>query len=142
VLAAQSLRGSRLLHAALPVIESLMDTGLTVALGVLWRDKVCYLFHGRNLSGLASGIAGHHLYPAEQSSIGAVLSNDDAIRARGYALLRPKTTAASLSVAIGTPAYAGLALTGTIADADVEGLVIRLRAAAERIATTTAARPT
>src|SRR5450432_664771 len=40
VLAAQSLRGSGLLQAALPVIRGLLDEGLAVALGVLWRSDV------------------------------------------------------------------------------------------------------
>lgn len=74
VMAALSLGGSRLLPAALPVLTDLQNTtGLGVALGVLWRRHACYLFHGGADRPLAEGIAGHHLYAAEQSSIGLAL---------------------------------------------------------------------
>lgn len=142
VLAAQSLRGSRLLRAALPEIRDLLGTGLSVALGVLWRDKVCYLYHGRDQANVEAGIAGHQLLPVEQSSIGAVLSDESAVRKRGYAVQRPNTTLASVAVPIGQPPYAGLAFAGSIRDADIERLVTRLRTAAARIATETARRPT
>ena len=51
VLAAQSIQGSRLLTASLPQLKLLQHTGMDVALGVVWRKHVCYLFYGR--SGLA-----------------------------------------------------------------------------------------
>lgn len=73
VLAAMSLRGSRLLGTALPHLRDLsVRLGKGVALGVLWRRHVCYLFHG-NGKDLAAAIAGQDLFPAEDSSIGRVL---------------------------------------------------------------------
>ncbi len=47
--------------------------GYGVALGVLWRRHVCYLFHGAAGRPMAAGIAGHELYAAERSSIGLAL---------------------------------------------------------------------
>jgi DNA-binding IclR family transcriptional regulator len=141
VLAAQSLRGSRLLHAALPEIRELLGTGLAVALGVLWRDQVCYLYHGRGDGPVEAGIASHNLFPASQSSIGLVLQGDAAARRRGYVTLRPDTSGASLGVPIGDPPYAGLALAGSITTAEMPALAERLREAAARIAASTVRRP-
>ena len=45
VLAAQALFGSGLLRRAIDPLEDLHRFGLTVALGVLWRDHVAYLYH-------------------------------------------------------------------------------------------------
>ena len=125
VLAAPSLRGSRLLCAALPVFRALDAGGGRVALGVLWRDQICYLYHGDPRRPLEAGIGGHELYPADQSSIGAVLraaqapASDGAaaaVRVQGHALLRAGRGNASLAVPVATPAIAGLALFGTGVD--------------------------
>ena len=72
VLAALSLRGSRLLRAALPRVDALAaELGRGVALGVLWETRVCYLYHGT--AGTLATIGGHELYPAEKSAIGLAL---------------------------------------------------------------------
>lgn len=85
-LAAMALRGSNLLKAALPPIRTLVEeTGATIALGVLWRRRVCYLYHGGPDKPVEAAIAGHHLYPAERSVIGRVLlacQSQEDIRAR------------------------------------------------------------
>jgi DNA-binding IclR family transcriptional regulator len=73
VLAAQSLRGSRLLGASLAQLRELHSRGLTVALGVLWTDQVCYLIHARPHQKLDESIGSHELWPANNSSLGAVL---------------------------------------------------------------------
>jgi DNA-binding IclR family transcriptional regulator len=73
VLSAQSLFGSGLIRRALPVLERLRDTGHVVALGVLWRDHVCYLYHWEKGETAASALGRMNLYPASQSSIGRVL---------------------------------------------------------------------
>lgn len=73
VLSAMSLFGSGLVRRAVPVLEGLDHFGVIVALGVLWRDQVAYLYHKQ--PGLSStdalGRAG--LFPATRSSIGLVL---------------------------------------------------------------------
>lgn len=142
VLAAQSLHGSRLLRAALPEIRDLLGLGFSVAIGVLWRDQVCYLYHGRDASRIEDGISAHELYPATRSSIGVVLlaqrpDGDPQIRAAGHAFLRPGSPDASLAVPIGSPAYAGVALSGALPESRIPALIERLQATARRIAGTT-----
>ena len=56
VLAAHSLKGSRLLQAALPVLPAFKEEKFTVALGVLWQNQVCYLIHARPWQKLEAGI--------------------------------------------------------------------------------------
>ncbi|MDB5321459.1 MAG: hypothetical protein JWN40_3090 [Phycisphaerales bacterium] len=73
VLSAQSLFGSGLIRRALPVLEKLQETGHVVALGVLWRDQVCYLYHWDKGETAASALGRMNLYPASQSSIGRML---------------------------------------------------------------------
>lgn len=73
VLSAMSLFGSGLVRRAVPVLEGLDRFRVIVALGVLWRDQVAYLYHKE--PGLSStdalGRAG--LFPATRSSIGLAL---------------------------------------------------------------------
>lgn len=157
VLAAMSLRGSRLLGAALPAMAALArKTDAGVALGVLWRRHVCYLYHGRPGGEPLLGIAGHNLYPADQSSIGKVLLSArperevrellragpgtrtshaalsrelDGIRRDGYAVNRDE----SMAVAIGNPPVGGLAVITVISDGNRAELLAALRAAARDI---------
>ncbi|MEI8195152.1 MAG: helix-turn-helix domain-containing protein [Phycisphaerae bacterium] len=76
VLAAQALYGSGLVRVATPILDRLTDslpTGVLVALGVLWRDQVCYLYHGSRAQMGAAALGHSHLYPATRSGIGMVL---------------------------------------------------------------------
>lgn len=74
VLAALSLRTSGLLRIALPVLRRLKEEhGLDTALGVLWRSRVCYLYHSSGKASPEASIGGHELYPADVSSIGRIL---------------------------------------------------------------------
>lgn len=136
VLAALTMGGSPLLKAALPVIRDLGDLPCTVALGVRWRDHVCYLWHGPGNAPAEHGLAGTRLHPVGDSSIGVLLARwaeDDALRGRGWCLLRADRPEASLAVPIGEPPYAGLALAGLIRTDDAPALAARLRAAATAI---------
>ncbi|HOX04817.1 MAG TPA: helix-turn-helix domain-containing protein [Planctomycetota bacterium] len=156
VLAAMSLRGSRLLSAALPHLEALR-TGLpdlAVALGVLWRRQVVYVYFATPGEDPRVAVAGRDLYPAEKSSIGRVLLAAqprsevrklyagtpraeldgllgalDAAARDGWALYENTT----LGVAVGEPPVAGLAVAGKLAGHDRDDLVRRLRETAERI---------
>jgi DNA-binding IclR family transcriptional regulator len=75
LLSAQSLRGSGLLAAALPVLRSLQAPGRLVAFGVLWEDKVCYLVHAPHGTDPADALGAHSPYDAGESIIGlAVLA--------------------------------------------------------------------
>lgn len=84
VLAAQSVRGSGLLRRALDPLESLFDLDLQVALGVLWSDKVCYLYHWSPGDRPGSGLGREPLYPAAMSGLGQALlakRSDEEVRA-------------------------------------------------------------
>lgn len=164
VLAAQSAKGSRLLACAMPAIRRLQAEGLTVALGVLWRTHVCYLFHAKPTQQLVEGVFHHELYPALQSGIGLsilapqtdaeitelfetsptdspqVLNEEarsrlKATRESGFCYLPRRNGDASLGVAIGNPAVAGLAFAGHFPATDVPRLAQLLREVAEEIAT-------
>lgn len=162
VLAAQSAHGSRLLRAALPHLASLKNEGLMVALGVLWRGYVCYVYSSRPGEEFASGIASGSLFPVERSSIGLVmlaaskgkgeirefvqqahregrevdekdlLKRLDKVRRDGYALL-DRGKSMSMAVSVGSPPVAGLAFAGVSDRRSVGRLVRELRDAADAI---------
>ncbi|MDO9541389.1 MAG: IclR family transcriptional regulator C-terminal domain-containing protein [Kiritimatiellia bacterium] len=75
VLAAMSLRGSRLLASALRRLPPLMvrTKDCRTALGVLWRSYVCYIFYGASDRPLDESIGNTAPYDAERSSIGRIL---------------------------------------------------------------------
>ena len=163
VLAAQALKGSGLLAAALPHIRPLMDERLAVALGILWQGRVCYVVFARPGEPVEQGIGSQALYPAAISTVGRPILAagagsllDEALQAaamdghpftrrelkaelalvrkQGYALRTEAGVINSISVAVGTPPVAGLAFSGTIAPNAVSHLVARLAEAAGRIA--------
>jgi DNA-binding IclR family transcriptional regulator len=133
VLAAQSMAASGLLRRAVPHLKHLGQSGMTVALGVLWKDQVCYLFHNSGENEFADGLGRMMLYPAVESSIGmALLAEMPAesieqqtgikpdrelikklkqIKKHGYASVRARQHI-SLAVPIGEPAYAAIAVSG------------------------------
>lgn len=73
VLAAQSLFASGLVRRALPGLEALRRFGHTVAMGVLWRDSVSYMFHAPPGIKASGGLGRIGLLPATTSSIGMAL---------------------------------------------------------------------
>ncbi len=74
VLSAMSLLGSGLVRRAAPALVALgRRTLATVAMGVLWRDHVAYLFHAARGMSAEQAIGRVGLYPATRSSIGQVL---------------------------------------------------------------------
>jgi len=72
VLAAQSLQASGILHVALPVLAPLNRFDCIVALGVLWKDQVAYLYY-RYPGTSADQSIGGRAAPATVSSIGLAL---------------------------------------------------------------------
>lgn len=76
ILAIQSMLGSGLLSKSLPVLDGLKKYGHVVALGVLWKDTVSYLYHHKPDMSAYEAIANLSLYPATQSSIGMVLLSE------------------------------------------------------------------
>jgi DNA-binding IclR family transcriptional regulator len=163
VLAAVATHGSGLLRRALPHLDHLLkESGAVVALGVLWRDRVCYLFHGDARTPTAAALGRTLLYPAVDSSIGQVLLAAGGAKERRPALagLAPGARAAlerdlaavrsrghsclvhtgahgarhhSIAVPVDDPPLAGLACTGLPLDRPVEPVVRLLAATAALI---------
>ena len=154
VLAAQAMFGSGLLQRALSVLDSLRSHGLTVAMGVLWRLQVAYLYHAGPDTPVGEALGRTKLFPAERSAIGCVLlarlPKDD-LRARlggtlpapimtqlittrrqGYALVPQPGGTRSLGVAL-PRTEAAIALAGTFPTASIPQLVESLQQAADRI---------
>ncbi len=150
-LSAISLTASGLAARGMEVLPALSDLGCIVALGVLWRRSVSYLyFHGPDFeSGKALGRSSD--FPAEDSVIGRVLLAEwpdervrrefpdcgDAlcrdlrgVRQLGYARIRRSGGQTGLAVPVGSPAVAGLALSGPIDNRRVRPLVRRLQSTA------------
>lgn len=73
IMAARSINTAKLLRAGLPVIEKLGKCSFQIALGVLHRNKVCYLYHGAQAMSLAEGIGRMSIHEASRSSIGLML---------------------------------------------------------------------
>lgn len=134
VLSAMSLRRSALLTGTLPYLEELRsDWRLAPALGVLWRTHVVYLYHSSGKDDLAGALTGHRLFPATASSIGQVLlaqKGETELRAllRDAGGLDPALHAtlsrireeglhessSHMTVPLGNPPVAGLAVNGRI----------------------------
>jgi DNA-binding IclR family transcriptional regulator len=160
VLSVQAMYGSGLLKASAPVLESLRSLKLDVAMGVLWRREVCYLYFASPRTPTAEAVGGRGLFAAEISGIGAPLlaSLTDAEIRRRYAgasraeLKRALTIAAVtrkqdyaylpkseertsdvVGVAVGKPPFAAISLFGDIPRSRVPELVETLRRAAGRI---------
>ena len=156
VLSAMSLRGSGLLRHALPHIQHMKEKwNLDARLGVLWRDQVSYLYHSVGDREQGEAIAGARPWPAARSTIGKVLlaqKEDDEIRAilggvlsakeydklmRAVARIRERGFLRyheSLTMAIGTPAAAGLAFKGKRDSAKTDQLIEDVRTAVRSIA--------
>ncbi|MDR3709487.1 MAG: helix-turn-helix domain-containing protein [Capsulimonadaceae bacterium] len=163
VLSAQSLFGSGLVRSAMEPLARLNVYNLTVAMGVLWRDQVCYLYHATPGMSGADALGRVGLYPASRSGIGlSILASqtDEAIRdlyrgrpvdgfenvdallvslretrERGwaYAMADEKTQTVSLGVAVGSPAYASVAFSGPITPEGTPLYVDTLQEAADAI---------
>ena len=73
VLAAQAIFASGLLRRAMEPFESLRRFKLSVALGVLWRDQVSYLYHASPGMTDAQAVGRVGLFPDTRSGIGMVL---------------------------------------------------------------------
>ncbi len=148
VMAAQTMAASGLLRRAFEYLELLSREAATVALGMLWKKQVCYLFHKSRSMAMGAGIGSRNLYAAQESSIGMALlaelrdervrelydgENVDElldklaeVRRDGYALLYHHQHY-SLAVVIGQPAYAALAVSGIADKHEVPALLEKLR---------------
>ncbi len=154
VIAAQTMQASGLLRRAFEYLEILGKEEPTVALGMLWRQQVCYLFHKGASRPMGEGFGGHRLYDADKSSLGVALLaelEDDKIRelygnkdisglmediavarSRGYALLWHGDHY-SLAAKIGVPAYAALGVSGFKDEKQIVPIAERLLEYTEKI---------
>ena len=139
VLSAQSLHGSGLIRQAVPHLETLKAPSMIVAMGVLWRDKTCYLYHANHDTPTHVAMGAAELYPASMSGIGLVmlasLQNQQVrdlyhkydipgfenvsalikqlkeIREQGYAVANPDNKFTTVALGLGeNPTYAAIAL--------------------------------
>lgn len=84
-LAAQAIRGSSLFSRTLPLLEQHAPRDLIVAMGVLWEDKVIYIYHSEPGLQVSQALAGFETLPVWESVIGMALlaaEDDDALRPR------------------------------------------------------------
>ncbi len=160
ILAADFLFGGGLVRESLPCLEPLTEEGLITALGMLWEDKVSYIFHHTPGMAIEEGLGKTSLFPASKSAIGLILlaqKTDEEIRrlytdrevpgiqggvenlvktvqrARSVGFSEVETNFHSIAVAVGSPAFAAVAFSGNISDHDKDRLVRRLQNAAARI---------
>ena len=150
ILAVESMAASGLLRKAYPYLEKLSAGPYpVVALGVLWKEKVCYLFHRNNGTGMGSGLSPNFVYDWKASSLGHVLmaERDDSeipessreimeslrfVREHGYAVVKHHDHY-SLAVKVGRPAFAALAVSRIPTLDDVPALAKTLRQYAAEI---------
>ncbi len=76
LLAAQSYHSSKILQTIVPLLEQNPYTDRTVAVGVLWRDSVSYLYHAHKQEKLQQAIGNYPLFDAMKSSIGQMLLSE------------------------------------------------------------------
>jgi DNA-binding IclR family transcriptional regulator len=123
IMASLTLTSSKLLHCAIEPLKDLLKTEQTVALGVLWKQKVSYIFHGNHTLPFEKCIGSHELFPEEKSSIGSIIrvfnkteklsASDKKIIKNGYCSKNASENDVSLAVPIGnSKIIAGLALAG------------------------------
>lgn len=145
VLAAQAMYGSGLLPRVTPILRGLSVHGCVVAMGVLWREQVAYLYHAAPGMAPEQAIGRVGLFPAMQSGIGVALLSKArprsrhhvlmATRRRGYADVATDDARGTRSLGVTTPGRddLGLAFAGAIDGRRVPALVEALQTAAEEI---------
>jgi len=144
VLAAQSLRASGLIRRSLKPLQELGRFDAIVAMGVLWRDEVCYIYFAPPGADIDQALGSRDPHPATTSGLGlallAELSEADVrarfrgrptpgfadpnellralggMRRQGYALsaFGRLRGHATVAVSLGDPAYAAIGLAGKI----------------------------
>jgi predicted transcriptional regulator len=144
IMASLTLSSSKLLHHAVEPLKELLKSKLTVALGVLWKNQVSYIFHGNLKMPFEQCIGSHGLFPEEKSSIGTMIricnkkepltAAENKILNDGYCYAYADRVQISLAVPIGKPnVIAGLALAGRKDDFNHQINLDRLISAAEKI---------
>ncbi|WP_448249661.1 helix-turn-helix domain-containing protein [Thalassotalea agariperforans] len=163
VLAAQSLFASGLINHAIKPIESLKKFGLTIALGMLWRDHVSYLYHAHPGMKSTEAIGRMGLYPASSGGVGLALLaqlEDHKIketyqyiedipnypnginelltvvaktRERSFSYVKTDEQTSTLAIAIGEPAFCAIGVSGWIPEKNLNDILPSLKAVAKQI---------
>lgn len=163
VLAAQAMFGSGLLQRAIGPLESLRAHRMSVAMGVLWRDDVSYLYHSSPGDKPSDAIGRVGLFPATRSGIGlallarlpvaeirtlyrqkpiphfadgveSLLKTLARVRERGYATIEPFEGQPTQSIAVALDGESvAIALSGKFAEQDYARLSSALQSAAAEI---------
>lgn len=163
VLAAQSLFASGLINHAIEPLESLRKFGLTVALGMLWRDHVSYLYHALPGMNSAEAIGRLGLYPASSGGVGLALLaslTDEQVsdtyqygdeipgypdgvgsllnvvqdtRKQGYSFVQTTEKDHTLAITVGEPAFCAIGVSGWLPESIVSEILPALEAAAQQI---------
>jgi DNA-binding IclR family transcriptional regulator len=84
VLTAQMIRGSSIFGKVLPQLDALAPKDIRVALGVLWENRVVYIYHSKPGALAYQALADSPSWPVHESIIGTVLlanRSDEEIRA-------------------------------------------------------------
>jgi DNA-binding IclR family transcriptional regulator len=151
VLAAQIIHASRFIQISLPYLEQLHQYQHIVALGVLWRENVSYLYHWEPGISSFEALGRLALYPVQYSSIGHILlaskpadsineyfknqlKNGEIEQFKrevtesaklGYSKVHKYSDPSEISIAVrvGQPAFAGLALSGKMKEEEVSEYV-------------------
>lgn len=162
VLAAQSIFASGLIGKALPHLELLQRYGMVVALGVLWKDQVSYLYHAMPGMTMENALGRIGLYPATRSSIGMallahhsdkeikrlyrnknipyypqgigkLLEDIHRIRKKGFAKLTTGKNVTTMAVTVGNPLHSAIAFSGKINSSEIDRYFKILKETAEKI---------
>ncbi|WAJ72124.1 IclR family transcriptional regulator [Catenovulum adriaticum] len=162
VLSAQALFASGLINKIIEPLESLRKYNLIIALGMLWRDHVSYLYHAAPGMESVNALGRLGLYPASKGGVGMVLLAEQPdhyiektyqhkhiegfgedfsafmasikqIRQQGYSYIQTQTDKHTLAVAVGEPAFCAIALSGWIPENSVAELVQPLKQVAQQI---------
>lgn len=144
VLAAQSLRASGLVSRAIEPLRRLASFDCIVAMGVLWRTEVCYIYFATPGATVEQALGSRDPHPATTSglglamlagltdaevrrrykgksipgypSTGALLKHLNQVRADGFAVstINRAKGQATIATSVGQPAYAAIGLAGDL----------------------------
>ena len=161
VLSAQSMFASGLLQNAISSLETLKKFNQTVALGMLWRDHVSYLFHC--LPGMSSteALGRIGVFPATKGGVGmallaqwsdeeisnlyenkelegydsveALLQVIQQIREKGFAYIKTNDIDYTIAIAVGKPAFCAIGISGNLSSSSVDEIVQALHEVAQKI---------
>lgn len=162
VLSSQALFASGLISKVIEPLETLRKYNLIVALGMLWRDHVSYFYHADPGMDTVNALGRIGLYPASKGGVGMALLAEhtdeyiaqlyqtkpidgyedeleslirdvNEVRSKGYCYKETEQNNYTLAVAVGNPAFCGIALSGWIPNNLVADLIKPLKEVADVI---------